>query len=83
MSDYFHYNYQCPYITGTKEHQITCEGGSMRFTTVSDCREFLLSFCANEDQTWKSCTIACARTQAIDRQIRIRKDIREWQKKQK
>ena len=83
IADYFHYNYQCPYITGTREHIVNCEAGCARFTTVADCRRFLRKYCASENQNWKNCSLAQARTEAIENQIRIRKDIAIWQKKQK
>lgn len=83
-SDYHHYAYQCPYLTGAEEMCIRCEGGSIvRFTAVADCRRFLLKWCAHPDQTWRDCCIAQARTDRIERNIKTKREIKAWVEMQK
>ena len=80
MSDYYHYAYQCPYISGTTENRIYCEGNCrIQFSAIADCREYLQQYCANDDQHWKDCTIAIAKTRRIEKNIKLKQEIKKWQ----
>lgn len=79
MSDYHHYKYQCPFITGTAENKVFCEGGCrIQFSAIADCREFLRLYCAHEDQHWKHCNIAQAKMRRIEKNEEIKKGIKRW-----
>ena len=81
--DYWHMSYQCPYLSGTTENRIYCDGNCrIQFSTVADCREFLRSYCANQDQHWKDCCIAQSKTRRIEKNEEIKKEIREWRNKE-
>lgn len=81
--DYFHYAYQCPYLTGTEEHIVHCEGGCrIVFTAVADTRRFLQAHCA-DTESWKHCYIALAKTDRIERNLETKKRIKRWQEKEK
>lgn len=57
--DYYHYAYQCPYLTGVECKEIHCEYGCrIKFQTAKSCKRFLHDFCANDGQNWKKCSIA-------------------------
>lgn len=82
--DYYHYAYQCPYITGTTENRIYCEGNCrLQFSAIADCREYLQSYCANMDQHWKHCTLAQAKTKRIEKNIELKKEIKKWKTEKK
>ena len=79
MLDYFHYQYQCPFLTSTEGQKIHCEGGCrICFTAVADCREYLQSYCAHKDQTWKQCTIAQAKLRRVEKNEELARRIKAW-----
>lgn len=60
--DYYHYAYQCPYVTGVGNKEIHCEDGcKLVFRTAKSCKGYLRQYCADEDQNWKKCTLAAAK----------------------
>jgi len=75
--DYFHYKYQCPYLTSTDAQKIYCEGGCrMTFPTIARCRNWLHTYCASKDG-WEMCSMAQEKTDYLEWKLRIQKEARK------
>ena len=76
--DYFHYNYQCPYMSGTDSQKVYCDGSSrLIFPDVGACREFLHRYCA-DPAGWEHCSVARMQTDHIMRKLQIQRGIRDY-----
>lgn len=81
MADYYHYDYQCPFISSTAQNKIYCDGNCrIEFMTGYDCKEFLQKYCANMDQHWRNCTIAQQKTKRLFQNEELKLIIKNWKK---
>lgn len=77
MSDYYHYRYKCPYMSGTDADCVHCVGGCrIKFTALADCKRYLREYCAGDH--WQECTIAITKTTRHEINEDIRRAIKEW-----
>lgn len=83
MSDYFHYHYHCPYMSGTDGKTIYCkreeDSKSSRICcpSVASCRRYVQSHCADA-KGYHRCTIAQILEDAVYKKIVIKERIRTW-----
>ena len=81
--DYYHYQYQCPYISGTTQNQVFCDGGCrINFPSIAACRRWIRKYCADPDG-WKACTISQMQTEQIEFKLEIQKEVKSWRTKKK
>lgn len=66
MTDYWHRNYICPFLEGTGEKQVRCEGGCcLRFPENAETADYIGRYCASFDYT--QCSLAAAKIRYYDR----------------
>lgn len=78
MSDYFHYAYQCPYLSGTDAKTVYCDGRCrIGFDTLAETRKWLLRYCADSDG-WKNCTLAKQKVAYQEWKLSLQKEVKSW-----